>query len=233
MAAYLFNSGYLFLRDAGGVAYQAAKLKEVTLDLQTTIKDFRGQQQWDLAKAFADRKASIKAKSGIIDGKLLGSIYGVTRTAGRVVYATNVQYAASATITPAPTGTSFVADMGVVDQNSNPLTVTSSLPAVGAYSVSGPGVYTFNAGQTGNVFLSYAYNTGSGWTYSVNNQDMAIAPTYELHLQNPAGAAAIKFFAVVVPKLALALKSEDWAVQDLDLDVLANPGGQVFQYFEN
>jgi hypothetical protein len=234
MASYLFGSGYMYLKDSTGNIAQVGVLQDVSLDISAQSKELRGAQQFPLAVAISARKVDGKAKHARLDGKLMASLLSATPTAGRTMYQNNVPLAFSASVTVSPTGTAFVADLGVIDATGNPMTLTGSTPAVGSYSVAA-GVYTFNAGQTGTGSFSWAYSTGSGYSFTLSNLDMGIAPTYELHLaeegQDPYDGTnnkfSMKLFAVAIPKLSVAWKNEDFAVEDLDFSAQANALGQV------
>lgn len=235
MASILFGSGYAFLRDSAGNAHQVGILQDITVDFEATSKELRGSQQYPLAVAISGRGVSGKAKHAEINGKVMGSLLSATVAAGRKLYKTNVSYAAAASVTPSPTGTGFVADMGVLDRNGNPMTITSSAPGVGSYSVSGPGAYTFNASETGSLQLSWAYTTGTGYTAVLNNQDQGMAPTYELHLQEQfqGESFGVKLYAVAIPKIGLAFKNEDFGSDDIEFKAQANSAGQIGElYFE-
>lgn len=64
------------------------------------------------------------------------------------------------TVTPALNGGSFISDGGVTYSNLTPLTKVQSSPAVGQYSISAAGVYTFNSGDAGKgILISYTFGS--------------------------------------------------------------------------
>lgn len=234
MASFLFGSGYLFLKDGSGNTHQVGIMSDVQVDFEATSKELRGAQQYPLAVAIASRKASGKAKSADINGKALGSLLSGSATSGRTIYVSNAPYAAAASVVVSPTGTGMSIDLGVLDANNNPMTLTTSAPAVGAYSASlSTRTYTFNASQTGQLSISYGYSTGSGFTTTLSNQDQGLTPTYELHLQESFNGETfgIKLNSVTIPKLGVAFKSEDFATSDLDFQAQANAAGAIGSIF--
>jgi hypothetical protein len=237
MASYIFGSGYLFLKDGAGSTHQVGVMSDVQVDFEATSKELRGSQQYPLAVAIASRKASGKAKSTTVDGKALSSLLSGSTATGRTIYATNLPKNAAASVYVGPvTGSGMNIDLGVLDASNNPMSLTSSAPAIGAYAVNtGTATYTFNAGQTGQLAISFGYGSTTGYTTTIAQQDQGVTPTYELHLQeNFQGETfGIKFVSVSIPKLGVGFKSEDFAATDLEFQAQANAAGQVgFVYWE-
>jgi hypothetical protein len=233
MSSILYGVGSAFIKDASNNAFQFGVLQDVSVDFQVSTKPLYGSNGYPVDVAATERKVTGKIKFAQFEIKTLGSLLGGTTTAGRKLANVNHTVSASSSITVTPTGSGFYADLGVLDNNGNAMTLTGSAPQVGAYAVNtSTGVYTFNASETGSLQISYQYSSTSGYTLAVNNAPMGQAQTYELTLwpSYKGESASLRLFAVTIPKLALALKNNDHLAQDLEFEAFANTQGKVFEF---
>jgi hypothetical protein len=166
MSQYAFGAGNMYvtqLQDADGNAianptpYPLMTLQEGSVDLSSDTKELYGQNQFPVAVGRGKTKIQVKTKPARIFAAVWNSIYfgqtlvagifaNFTDTTGTLIPTTPFQI----TITPPSSGT-FAADLGVLDQNGNPMKRVASAPATGQYSVNlGTGVYTFAAADTGS-----------------------------------------------------------------------------------
>jgi hypothetical protein len=113
------------------------------------------------------------------------------------------------------------------------MTRVASAPATGQYAVTA-GVYTFAAADVGNtVWISYSYTTTGGQTVAFSNQLMGQSTTFTCTLFNTfkSNNFGIKLYAVVVPKLTIALKNSDYMDQDIEFSAFASSTGKVMDYY--
>lgn len=238
---YNFGTGLLTLTPSGSnpTPIQAGVLQDVSLDIEETMAELRGQYQFPVDVAQAAGSIKGKAKFARIFASLLsGILSGSTQTTGSTRGAINEVGTIPSTpfqITVAQSAT-FVEDLGVINATTGlQMTRVSSAPATGQYSVSA-GVYTFAAADVGNVaWISYSYTSASGKKVTFNNQLMGSAPTFTLTIFNSYGGnhMGFKLFAVKAPKLSLAMKNTDYTMQDLDFVAFANTTGQVLEAYSS
>lgn len=212
-------------------------MQDISLDLSVELKTLYGSKRYPIAVGQGKGKIEVKAKYAEIDGGVLGSLFfGKAASTGIKAAAFDV----SATIpgTPyqvtasPPNGGTFVSDLGVVFSSTGvQLTRVASAPATGQYSVSGAGVYTFAAADTTKGLLySYEYTVNSGgqvWT--MTNETMGYTPSFTLMLQNSYDGKNLvcKLNRAVSGKLAVPLKSDDFAVYDFDAEAFADGAGNL------
>lgn len=236
---YNFGTGLLTFTPAGSnpTPLQCGVLKDVTLDLDQTIKELRGQYKFPVDLTQAESKIAGKAKFAQIFGAVLTNILsGATQTTGSTAGAQNEVATIPGTpyaVTVAQAAT-FVEDLGVIDVNTGlRLVRVASSPATGQYSVAA-GVYTFAAADTGHVvWISYSYTTTAGQTVELSNQLMGTSNTFTCTLFNTFKSKniGIKLWSVVVPKLSLAMKNTDYMDNDIEFQAFANASGKVLSYY--
>jgi hypothetical protein len=215
-------------------------MQDISLDLSVEIKSLYGSKRYPIAIGQGKGKTEIKAKYAEIDGGILGSLFfGKASTAG--IKAAQFDSAGTIPATPGPytltvappsSGT-FVADLGVVFSATGvQLTRVASSPATGEYSVNtGTGVYTFAAADQGkSVAISYEYSAATGgkiWT--ITNESMGYTPSFTLLLQNSYDGKTLvcKLNRAVSGKLALPLKSDDFAIYDFEAEAFADAAGNI------
>lgn len=240
---YVFGAGKLTAipkLDGTGAAVtnptpvQIAVLQDVAADISFETKMLYGEYQFPVAVGRGKAKIGLKAKSGQIDGKVLGSLLlGVNPTTVRRSSVYN--FAASVpttpfqvTIAPPNTGT-FGEDLGVFDAATGvQLTRVASAPATGQYSISGA-VYTFASADTGRALLfNYSYNTAAGGeTFTAQNALMGSGPEMSLTCYTPYQGKVLQFEfpRVICSKLSVPLKNDDFMISDLDFEVFADASG--------
>jgi hypothetical protein len=130
-----------------------------------------------------------------------------------------------------PTGFS---DIAVKDANGVPLTKVASGATAGQYSVTGAGVYTF--GVTGVYTVTYSYTVAaSGVTVDYNNQLMGSSTVFQLVDFNTFRSKNqyLLFSSVIIPKLSMPMKAEDYTISDIDFECFANSTGDVLTISTN
>ncbi|GAO01961.1 hypothetical protein [Anaeromyxobacter sp. PSR-1] len=234
MASITYGSGKLFFKNpTTSQVYQVMEMTDVELSYEGSTKEYYGSRQFPILSVTGQKKVSGKAGTAFIDGRLLSVILSGTTTAGREVLNEISVTGSSATVSP--TGTSFAADYGVVDAARNPMSVTSSAPAVGAYAVStGTGAYTFNAAEPDPKAITYSYNTGSGSTFTMKNAVQGVQTGFTLFLQQRGADGelfGVKLNSVVIPGLSFAFKAEDFSVTNLDFVAQVDAAGDLGKAF--
>lgn len=235
MSSILFGAGTAYVKDSTGNAHQFGVLQDISVEIQTTTKPLYGSNSFPEDIAVTEKKINGKIKFAKFDAKMLASVLGGSYTSGRkLVNANYTVSAAASVVVPSGSGISYYADLGVLDSAKNPMAVTASAPALGAYSVNaGTGTYTFNASQTGSVYISYQQTTTAGNTVSVTNTPMGQASTFELSLwpSYKGQTAGIRIFSVTIPQLSLALKNTDHLAHDLSFEASADANNNVYEIY--
>jgi hypothetical protein len=234
---YNFGTGLLSFTPPGAnpTPVQCGVLQEVSLDIDQSVKELRGQYKAPVDVALAEQKFAGKAKFAQIFGAMIANILtGSVLTTGSTAGAQNEVGTIPATpyqLTVTNSAT-FVEDLGVIDTNTGlRMTRVASAPTTGQYSVAA-GVYTFAAADTTHVvWISYSYTTTGGKTVTYSNQLMGAATTFTLELFNTYNTKqkGTKLFAVVFPKFAIAMKNTDYTEQNLDFVAYANAAGKVLE----
>jgi hypothetical protein len=237
---YGFGTGLLEFTPPGSnpTPVQCGVLQDVSIDVDQTLKELYGQYKSPVDIALAELKISGKAKFAQIFGAILsnilnGAALGTGSTAGSINEVGTVPGSGPYTVTVANSAT-FVEDLGVVDATTGlRMTRVASGPTTGQYSVAA-GVYTFAAADTAHVvWISYSYTTAAGKTVTYSNQLMGAATTFTLTLFNTyrSGNYGCKLYAVVFPKLSIALKNNDHTMQNLDFSAFANSAQKVIDEY--
>ena len=213
-------------------------MQDISLDLSVELKTLYGSKRYPIAVGQGKGKIEVKAKYAEIDGGVLGSLF-FGKAASTGIKAAVFDSASTipgtpfqVTVAPPNSGT-FVADMGVVFSSTGvQLTRVASAPATGQYSVNtATGVYTFASADTAKgVLISYEYTASSGgqvWT--MTNDTMGYTPSFTLLLQNSYDGKNLvcKLNRAVSGKLAVPLKSDDFAVYDFDAEAFADSAGNL------
>jgi hypothetical protein len=246
-----FGAGQLFLNPNGGniptnsTARILATLQDVTIDINATIKDLRGQYQFPDDTAISDRKITWKTGFGRLDIDTYNNIafgepaISTGGTPQAVQEAHTVPASAAYTVTVTNSAT-FSEDLGVqYASTGQPLTKVASGPTIGQYSVAS-GVYTFAAADAATKMLfSYNYTITSGRILTVNNHVQGFGPALEMILSLPyqeltAGVPNyIHFYSCKVSKVGLPLKRADYLICDIEGEAYANAAGAVFDVYED
>jgi hypothetical protein len=238
---FVFGSGVLIGTPAGGSPINFGLVQEVSLNVATTTKALYGQYNFPVAIGSGTKKMTGKAKMARISGQALGSLFfGVTPSAG----STQTQFGETTSVPSSSPYTytttyhsTFVADQGVVYANSAlPLKAVASAPAVGQYSVSAGGVYTFSSADAGAaVLITYTYTVAaSGACVAVSSSLIGPSITFSANLfaQDPATNKqfSVLLYNCVAEKLSFGTKVEDFLMPELDFQCFSNAAGQVCQF---
>ncbi len=234
---YGFGSGALFGVNtaANSTPLRFGALQDVSLDFSFSIKELRGQYQFPLSVARGAGKITGKAKTANISARAFNDLFfGQTLTTGKI--ATAIDESGTIPTTPftvtAANGATFVDDLGVYDGATGiPFVKVASAPATGQYSVSGTGVYTFAAADTGKtVRLNYTYTVAaSGNKITITNQALGAAPYFTCVLNEvyEGNALTVKLNKCVASKLAIATKLEDFIIPEFDFEVMADGSNNI------
>jgi hypothetical protein len=251
---YMFGAGNVFLTESGvsnPKTHKVGTLQEVSFDISFESKELYGNKQFPVMVARGKGKISGKAKSGEFRGAMITSLLsGATRTSGRKLHATGEQHSAPTTTTTTSSGSpgtvtvtvtnaaTFAQDLGVsYGATHEPLTrVAAGSEAVGKYSVDeATGVYTFSTADAAAALLfDYVYTAVDGSTILYSNQLMGAQSIYSLGLYNtePDGSKfGIKFMNVVIPKLGMGFKNDDFTMPDLDLSAFAATNEAILEAY--
>jgi hypothetical protein len=240
VAQYNFGVGQLFIVPPGAnpTPVNVGTLKDVSLDISRDVKELIGAYAFAEDVALGKGKISGKAKSGRIQGGLIAAILaGSATTTGQTAAANNEL----STIPTTPyqvtalNGATFVQDGGVYDYTAGKwLTCIASAPASGQYSVSAAGVYTFAAADTTHqVGLYYTYTMVTGNKVALTNQLMGAATIFQLNVFNTykGGQFGYTLYAVVMPKLSLAGKQDDYTEVDIEFQGFADSLNRVVSVY--
>jgi hypothetical protein len=235
-----FGSGRLVIVDATG-AMPVAELTDVSVDFGATDKQLpSGDLMVPVFSIRTDLKASVKAKiQRALSSRLMAVLNsGTLTTTGVKKVIERESHTAGASITVTD-GTKFVSDLGVLDGNSNAMQPVASAPQLGEYVAGGVGVgtYTFNAGQTGNVLISYVETVASGGELvTVAQQNVGQSPTVQGYFYSkaaqPDGTVSNRLFifaALVPSKISEAAKRGDFANADVEFEALASSTGAYYE----
>ncbi|MDG3442443.1 hypothetical protein [Nitrospirillum amazonense] len=238
MPQYSFGAGSLFGTPVGvanATPVQFGTLQSVSVDIDFTLKELYGQNQFPEVVARGQAKIQGKAKAGRIQGSVFNSLFfSGTSTTGQQLVALNEVAAVPAstpwTVTVA-NSTTFQADQGVVFAATGvPLVRVASAPTTGQYAVAA-GVYTFAAADTGaGLLISYSYTSATGGTVTtISNQLQGVAPTFSMVLTTPfAGQTlTLSLNACTSSKLQLATKQGDFMQPEMDFMAYADASGTV------
>lgn len=239
MTQYVFGTGQLFATPVGGGApLKFGALQDVSIDLSADIKELYGQYQFALDTARGKTKVEWKAASGNIDAEAFNQVYfGQTVDAGdELLQAFNetgtVPAMSTYTVTVA-NAANFVMDLGVYYSVTGlPLKQVASGPAVGEYSVSASGVYTFAAADASAALLfNYLYEGSNGGTLTVTNQLMGSTPKFQLVASQvyDGKSFTIILYSAVADKLSLPLKQDDYLIAELSGSCHADAANRVLK----
>lgn len=216
-------------------------VQDISVDIDATIKELRGQFQFPDDTAVADKKLSIKCKFGKIEAQLFNQLFFADsyNTGITVAYRDTSHTVPASTpwqITPTPPNSGVIGiDLGVYYANTGlPFQKVASGPTVGQYTFA-TGVYTFaTADASVAVVISYTYTLTTGNTLTVNNQLMGYAPQFDLWLNDPYSSYGngMHFYAVKSGKLSAPRKRDDYTIIDLEMEAFANTAGKVFDWFQ-
>lgn len=241
MSQISFGVGALIATPPAGSAdltpIQIALLKEVSIDLSMETKELKGDKLFPVDEQISGGKISGKAKTAEIHAALLLAVLGTTATVTdgasqkRISKSTGV--IAGATFDTGDSATA-VADLGVRDENGDALKKVAAGPIAGQYSYAA-GVYTFHTAANGKVYtVAYSKTLTTGKTIVSSNVQVGgsgIRYTMELYNETNGDAFGCKLHRVLIPKLSLGFKSEDYTEQDLDFTASADASGNMITFW--
>ncbi|WP_445364896.1 hypothetical protein ACJJJB_00045 (plasmid) [Microbulbifer sp. ANSA001] len=241
-----FGSGVLSatpLTDANGNAIQNpqatnfADLQDTSLDFSFENKELYGSKQFAIASGRG--KASITGKAGVakFNAQLFNAVFfGQVLTPGyqsQVRDVTGVTVPATPheiTVAP-PGGGVFLGELGVRDENGNPMSRVNNAPSTGQYSVDGSGKYTFSANDASKtVYIDYQYKVeNAGSSIEINNQFMGTQPTFRIDLFTKFRGESVSFtlYSCTSDKMSFATKQEDFTIPDFGFKAQADGAGRV------
>lgn len=234
---YSFGTGQMFaLPVGGGVPLKVGALQDVSVDFAGDLKELYGQNQFALDVARGKTKITGKAGMGVMDADLFNQLFfGSTVTTGEKKQAFNeagtVPGATTYTITVA-NGADFYLDLGVVYAATGiPLKQVPSAPAVGEYTVSNVGVYTFAAADANaNVLITYLWTDAtSGKTMQITNNLMGNTPKFQTVLSEiyEGKYVTLVLYSCVSSKLNFPLKQDNYTIPEIDFSAQDNGSGTI------
>ena len=216
-------------------------LQDIEIDFDQTLKELMGQNKVAVDVAPAGLKIAGKSKFARIESStlrdlLFGSAATVTQSSGQG-FITGEPHAIPTTpyqVVVANAG-QFLADQGVFYSNGKQLNVVASSPAVGQYSVSAGGTYTFAAADTGNnVTIYYSYSVTNLVQVTVANSLMGTGPSFSLFLseQYTNNAGVLNTFNMQLnacrsSKLTFPFKNGDYTILGFDFQAFADQNGNI------
>ncbi len=239
MSQYNFGVGKLTLISPStpAQAVDIGVIKDVSLDISFTTKELRGAYQFPVDVARAGGKIAGKAKFGQINGGIISAILNSTSSVGSKIGVSGETSAVPGTpwTITVTNSANWLDDLGVFDNNTGLyLKRVASGPTTGQYSVTA-GAYLFAAADTTHsMSISYSYTGAAvGQTNALTNLLMGSSTTYQATLFNTFRSknVGVKLYAITIPKLAFAFKSEDYTEQDLDFEAFADTSGKVLDFY--
>ena len=231
---FSFGTGQLFaLPVGGGAPLKFGALQDVNVDFQGDTKELFGQNQFALDVARGKTKITGKAGTGALDADLFNTLFfgGVTSIGQKkcaVNEAGTVPSMTAYTITVS-NGATFYLDLGVVYAATGVALkqVAAGSEAIGKYSVSNAGVYTFSmADAAANVLITYLYtDAASGKTLQITNNLMGNTPKFQAVLSEvyEGKYVTLVLYSCVSNKLTMPLKQDNYTMPEIDFSA-QDPG---------
>lgn len=214
-------------------------LQDCAIDFSFTTKPLKGQNQFAVMVARGDAKWTIKAKTGVLSGRMVNDLFfGQAYTAAsQVAFAAGeagtVPGVSTYTITVANSAT-YVADFGVIYTATGlPFVQVASGPTVGQYSVNvATGVYTFAAADANAaVQISYTYTAATGGKITLTNQLSGTTPYFQAVYRNRDAKSGLfatyVFNRLTSSKLMIASKNADYSIPEFDMEVMDDGTGNI------
>lgn len=212
-----------------------------SIDFSATEKDLHGQYQYPLVSARGTIKCTGKLTAAVISGLAWNeAFFGQSFAAGG--FAWNIQEphavpgSASGYALAVSNAANFDVDLGATYAGSGlPLQRSSGTASGTGYYLEASGSYSFSSYNSGqNILVTYTNATTVGQNLAVANKLIGTTPTFQLdyytNLNQPtAKPFAVRLFACVGSKLALAAKLEDYLMPEIDFGFYANAAGNVFE----
>lgn len=243
-----FGPGIIVVRRtdiANGPAVNIGYAQTFSLDSSATNKPLFGQNKFPLVVAQSTVKVTGKVTAATLSGLAWNNVfYAQTFASGGFAWVVDEAQTVPATpytVTVTNSAT-FDADLGVkYAANGLPLQrVTAGSEAVGKYSVTETGAnkgkYIFAAADTAVAMLiTYTQTTTAGQSLTVTNTAIGTTPTFQMdyytNLNQPTSKPfAVRLFACVANKIALAGKLEDFLMPEFDFDVFTDASNRVYEF---
>lgn len=244
----IFGSGVLWgtpLTDASGAAVANptplifGTLQDTELDFKFELKQLHGQNQFAVAIGRGKGTVSGKAKMGDIRAGFLETIvFGASSAAGLTSAVYDTVGAAipttpfQITVTPPNSGT-FAADLGVIDSTTGrEMKRVASAPAVGQYTVTVGGLYTFNTGDVAKVvYINYRYTAVStvAKRITLQNLPMGYAPSFRADFYAPyqGKSAILTLNNCISDGFKMGSKNDDFTVPEMGFQAFADAAGVI------
>jgi hypothetical protein len=210
-------------------------LQNASVEFASSVKDAVGQYQYALAGGRGQSKVTGKAKALQVSANAYNSLYfNQTVVAGQTLPAID-EIGAVPSATPytysAVNKSTWTQDLGVIYANTGiPFKCVASNPTQGQYTVSA-GVYTFAAADAGvSIDLCYMYTVTTGYTITLNNQLMGVAPMFMAVFSGTfqGNTKTIVLNNVLVDKLTpFDTKLEDFDLLDVSYTGYVNAGNAL------
>ena len=236
---YSFGTGTLFGRKvvSSGVAtpVKFGAVQGVTVDITHTVKELYGKYTYPLDVARGTAKVTGKCNFGQFNGLAFNDIFfGQTSLAtGRRRTITEEAKTVTANAVTVTNNTGFFRDLGVNYANNGSYfdRVAASANASQYVCNESTGVYTFNAADnSAAVLVSYQYTDASnGKLITIQNQLLGNAPSFLMVLNESHNNKewTLELNACMSNKLALATKTEDFTLPEIDFHSFADASGVV------
>lgn len=194
---------------------------------------------------FASVPAGVTVGASITDvttsGVIAAGTYVLSKTSTTVVMSANITAGGVLSadvinfgpIVSAANAATFTRDLGVLYANTgSPFTLVTGAPAIGQYTVTSAGVYSFNASEAAvAVLINYLYSSTTGETLVGGNPLMGDTPKFMAVFTMVYGGntMTLTLFSCVGGKLSFPTKLDDYMIQEIDFQAHANAAGQVFE----
>lgn len=236
-----FGSGAMYgtkINDDGttGATSVFGILQGGSVDFTATNKQLFGTYQFPVAVGRGTAKISGKATFAQIYAQVYNDLFfrGTVATGQTLIAIDEAGTVASHAVTVSHSAT-WTADMIVKDVNGKQMTLQTSGPTDGGYTVAA-GVYTFsatdaNAANGAVLTFTYEYTiaTAGTQTITITNPLLGTAPAFTLRLQQTylGQSLHMKLNRVISSKLTFATKLEDFQIPEMDFDAFADGSNQI------
>jgi hypothetical protein len=219
--------------DVAGVGPdQFAVLQDNSIDFSFEVKELYSQLGYPIDIARGKGKISGKAKVARVFANLYADIFfGSTVATGEDNVSENETYTLAAATLSVTHASTFVADLGVYYAATGTFRfqyVTGAPSAVGTYTVSTGGEYTFYTGDiSAAISISYVYTDASGKTITITNNFMGYTPTFigtfyqSRATQGSSGQLTLRLNECVSSHLTIPSRIDDYAIQDFDFQAFS------------
>lgn len=236
MGLYHFGAGNFFGISPGATPtpVRLGVLQDIDINFSGNIKELFGQNKFAAAVAQGQMKVQGKAKFASISAAAYNTLF-FGQSAGAVAGQTKFVDMEPLTLTTntgtVAQGAKFTLDLGAIHPDTGASLIrVATAPAVGQYSVTTAGVYTFNAEMTGKKpYVSYMWTDPAvGKTLTLTNSAMGLAPTFKGIFTGGFGGKQIVMVlnACVSSKLKLIdTKSEDFSIPELEFGASVDDAG--------